>query len=317
MGWYLYDNPNRNAPVRGNGIRFWGYHTRDSNIRGIVMHTPETLEDYSPPDDAAENVARYFSVVDRAASAHVCVDSDSIVPLLPDDATAFHAAGVNSSTLGIEAGYKATSWDDMSPKILQQVLNNLAVWTIPRVIQYRIPFKVITTKAEWEAGARGFLEHRLTENWYGTPGRRSDPGNFPWARFFETMETTMSGHTPTDYEDLLGSHTFDLDSVPEWMESAWAEYRAAGGSTVEASVAWAAVRGDLAWVYQKFIKPLEARVKVLETAGGGTVDLSGYTTKAEHRALKATVDELVTLYSQHKHAEGTTSAPRATDLPGS
>lgn len=313
MGWYLYDNPNPNAPMRGNGIRFWGYHTRDSNIRGIVMHTPETLEDYNPPDDAAENVARYFSVVARAASAHVCIDSDSIVECLPDDATAFHAAGVNSSTLGIEAGYKAVSWDDMPDHILYRVLNNIAEWTLPRVIKYRIPMVVIKSQDVWEGGARGFLEHRLTENWYGTPGRRSDPGNFPWATFFEIMEAMMEGHSPTEYNNLIGTHTFDADSVPDWMESAWNEYVAAGGSSNADSVRWMAVRGDLAWLYKTFIKPLEQRVKALESMTGP--DLTGYVKKSEFNKLADDLEKLKGLYGAHRHPENTTSPPRVSDLP--
>ena len=75
MGYWLLDNPNPNARVRGNGKRGWYYATRTQPIRGIVVHTPQALNTDGPDDYTAEAVAKSFARVDRPASAHVTLDS--------------------------------------------------------------------------------------------------------------------------------------------------------------------------------------------------------------------------------------------------
>jgi len=48
-------------------------------------------------------------------------------------------------------------------------------------------------------GARGFLEHSITEGWRGQAGRRRDPGpDFPWTEFFGLLEAEITRlETPT------------------------------------------------------------------------------------------------------------------------
>jgi hypothetical protein len=45
-----------------------------------------------------------------------------------------------------------------------------------------------------------------------------------------------------------------------WANDIWNQYVAAGGSTVPESRTWRTSREDLAWIYTKFIAPLEAEV---------------------------------------------------------
>ena len=181
---YLLEHENPNAPIRGNGKRGWYYASRRKQIRGITVHSPQALDPAGVGDGTAEQVARYFAQVDRPASAHVNVDSDSIVELLPDDYTAFHAAGVNSETLGAETGWLFDSWDD-DPVKTDKAMRLFAEWAAPKCVAYDIPLVRVQLKADWDNGARGFLEHSITEGWRGQAGRRRDPGeDFPWPVFF-------------------------------------------------------------------------------------------------------------------------------------
>lgn len=74
----------------------------------IVLHSMEAPE----KGTRAEACARYFANLPptRKASAHYCVDSDSIVQCVPHDRVAYHAPGANARGIGIEhAGYARQS----------------------------------------------------------------------------------------------------------------------------------------------------------------------------------------------------------------
>ena len=79
----------------------------------IVLHSMEAPEG----PNTAENVARYFHTIDHPASAHFCVDENSVVQCVAEDVQAYHAPPANGWALGIEqAGYArethAQWWDD-------------------------------------------------------------------------------------------------------------------------------------------------------------------------------------------------------------
>jgi hypothetical protein len=180
---YLYENPNRHAPVRANGKRFWGYPGRTSAVRLIGVHTAESLPDFTPPDTGAENVARYLSTTDRTASYHLIVDSDSHVVCLPDEATAFGARGYNANTWHISFATQAHRWGTGKPDWWTlAVLNRAAEQAALRAKKWGIPIQRIT-KAQADAGQKGFIDHGRLD-----PGRRSDPGaNFPWTQFLDMV----------------------------------------------------------------------------------------------------------------------------------
>ena len=207
---YLYSHQNAHAPRRENNVRFWGYPSRGTKIRGIGVHTAENLPDLSPPDLGAENVARYFATTERPASAHVNVDSDSTVVCLPDEAVAFAARGYNRAFLHIELCTQAHRWDDLPQgwrsRILQWAANVCGEWCH----RYRIPV-VRVTKANLDAGQKGLFAHSDVD-----PERRTDPGrSFPWGEFL-TLTQEVAGRldqerdmTTEQYEAL----TEKLDEV--------------------------------------------------------------------------------------------------------
>ena len=76
--------------------------TAGAELAVIVIHSMEASERL----ETAENVARWFAQKKARASAHVCIDTNSIVTCVAEHDTAWHALGLQRASYGIEhAGY--------------------------------------------------------------------------------------------------------------------------------------------------------------------------------------------------------------------
>ena len=173
-GFYLLDHPNPSAPARADGRSGWYDVTRNGPIRGIVVHTAESL--------VARGVAQYLAATPRAAAAHVVVDAVETVPLLPDAYKAFHAGPRgNSPGLGIEIAYEAARWGS-NPPDEELRLARSALWCARKAVLHDIPV-VRVAPEDWDAGGRGFISHAEL-----MPAERTDPGpDFPWERFLDMV----------------------------------------------------------------------------------------------------------------------------------
>jgi N-acetyl-anhydromuramyl-L-alanine amidase AmpD len=153
-------------------------------VRVLVVHDME----YSETDRAAEDVAHYFATTETKASAHICVDNDSIVQCVRDRDVAWAAPGCNSDGIHVElAGYGAQTveqWDDGYSRAL---LNNAAHAVAQYCVKYSLPVRRLTN-AELQSGAKGIVGHVQVSEVY----RRSDhtdPGpNFPWVAFLAQVQ---------------------------------------------------------------------------------------------------------------------------------
>lgn len=152
----------------------------------VVIHDMEHPEE----PDAAEKVARWFSSkISPQASAHYCVDNNSIVQCVLDKNIAWQAPGANSNGIGIEhAGYasqRAEQWADpystaeldLSARLTRQLCDN-----------FSIPIAYVDV-AGLRAGTRGITTHAAVSLAF-KKSTHTDPGpNFPMAHYIELVRT--------------------------------------------------------------------------------------------------------------------------------
>lgn len=154
-------------------------------VRVIVIHDME----YPEKMTAAEEVAQYFATTNTKASAHICVDADSIVQCVKDGDIAYAAPGCNNDGIQVElAGYARQThagWlDDYSQKMLDRAANAVAQYCL----KYDIPVCHMTT-VQLKAGEKGIVGHDQVSAAYGKSDH-TDPGpNFPWTYFMERVAT--------------------------------------------------------------------------------------------------------------------------------
>lgn len=222
MSYYLYTHPNKHAPIRSNGIRFWGYPVRNGLPAIIVVHTAENRPDYVPPDTGAESVARYFSRTERPASAHVVTDSDSVIPLIPDTAVAFHVRGYNTPGWGIEIATQAASWNALPNWHKEALLRNAARVCAETASKWGIPV-AYRTKAQIDSGLPGFTGHTDLD-----PSRRRDPGfdDEAWDQFIgyvkEAQEDNVPQFTEHEVEQLKNLvRSLDVEESTGWGFAKW------------------------------------------------------------------------------------------------
>ena len=172
------------------------YEGRNEDLRLIVIHTMEAPE----TTQTAENIAAYFASGAVVASAHACVDQDSVVVCLPPTATAFAAPGANADGYQIEhagyAGQDTAGWaDDES----QSMLRLSAAHAREIALAAGIPLKHLTN-AELAAGEAGFVGHNQVSDVY----KRSDhwdPGpDFPWGQY---MDLVNNGEAATEETQIV------------------------------------------------------------------------------------------------------------------
>lgn len=172
------------------------YEGREEILRLIVIHTMEAPEG----PQTAENIAAYFASGDVVASAHACVDQDSVVVCLPPSDTAFAAPGANADGYQIEhAGYASqdgTGWNDTES---QAMLRLSAAHAREIALAAGIPLRHLTDD-ELAAGAAGFVGHDQVSRVY----KRSDhwdPGaNFPWSQY---MSLVNNGEATTEETPIV------------------------------------------------------------------------------------------------------------------
>ncbi len=131
-------------------------------------------------------MAKYFATGGRDVSIHSCVDSDSVVPCLPDAAVAWHCKGFNSVSLGIEMCMDCRDWADVPPDYARGMVANAVTVVAGWCVAHNLPPRLVSKKQAL-AGTKGVSYHRLLD-----PSRRSDPGpGFPEDEFFGLLRTAV------------------------------------------------------------------------------------------------------------------------------
>ncbi|WP_433382836.1 peptidoglycan recognition protein family protein [Streptosporangium sp. CA-115845] len=162
---------------------------RIAPIRLLVVHDMEWPETVT----AAEDCAKMFATMTRPASAHVNIDTDSIVRSVKDADTAFAAPGANADGLHAEFAGRArqtrAQWlDAYSRPMLELGAGVFATWS--RL--HKIPVRHLT-RAQVKAGLKGITDHATISAVYKRSDH-SDPGpHFPWDVFLPMIKERVGG----------------------------------------------------------------------------------------------------------------------------
>jgi N-acetyl-anhydromuramyl-L-alanine amidase AmpD len=162
------------------------------NVRLLVIHDMEAPE----TSKTAENVANYFKTGTAKASAHLCIDSDSIVQSVLDNNVAFAAPGVNRDGIHLElAGYVKQTEADWLDSYGLLLLERAADAAAQYCLKFDIP-PVHLTNDELKAGQRGIIGHYQASAVYPPNAGHQDPGKgFPWNWFIERVTANIARHT--------------------------------------------------------------------------------------------------------------------------
>ncbi|HEX7242693.1 MAG TPA: N-acetylmuramoyl-L-alanine amidase [Longimicrobiaceae bacterium] len=154
-------------------------------VRVIVVHSMEAPEN----SKTAENVARFFQNPGGQVSAHLCIDSDSIVQCVMDNDVAFAAPGANHDGIQLElAGFAKqtpTEWLDPFGILL---LNNAANAAAQYCLKYDIPVRRLSNAQLADGTTKGIVSHSQVSQVF-KKSDHTDPGKgFPWDHFLERVE---------------------------------------------------------------------------------------------------------------------------------
>lgn len=171
--------------------KFFTKVTGKRNVRLIVIHSMEFPE----KDDTAESCAREFQDPrddhgnPRPASAHLCVDNNSIVQTVLDNNVPAAAPGANHDGIHLElAGMAKQTEADWLDAYGVLLLNNAANAAGQYCLKYDIPVKRLTDKELSNPENKGFVSHAQVSRVFKRSSH-TDPGEgFPWQFFLKRVE---------------------------------------------------------------------------------------------------------------------------------
>lgn len=150
----------------------------------IVLHTMEAAE----ASTTAENVAAWFAgAAAPQASAHFCVDADSVVQCVQVSDTAWAAPGANANGIQIEhAGYAAQSAAQWADEYSQALLHRSADLVARLCSEHSIP-PFFVDAAGLLRGERGITTHAEVSKAF-KKSTHTDPGpNFPMTQYLSLV----------------------------------------------------------------------------------------------------------------------------------
>lgn len=169
--------------------------TRQTDL--VVMHLMVIAE----IDDAAERVASYFAGANAPqASAHLCIDNNSIVRGVRDNDVAWAAPGANADGLQLEqAGTLQTpqQWQDDYSKAM---LRNSADAAAQSCKEHGIPAKW-RTPAELKANKRGITDHWRVNQAFQQSTHTDCGVNYPYVRFIDMVRERLDSDHDKHVDD--------------------------------------------------------------------------------------------------------------------
>lgn len=158
-------------------------------VRVIVIHDMEFPEE----EKTAKKVADYFTHPDTPSSAHICVDSDSIVQCVLDRDVAYGAPGANQDGIQIElAGFGSQTREQWLDSYSKRLLERAADATAQYCLKYDIPPRQLTNAQLADKKSKGLVGHRQVSEVF-KKSTHTDPGpNFPWDVFLTLVQQALA-----------------------------------------------------------------------------------------------------------------------------
>lgn len=169
-------------PAVNQTLRWPSFKTRDVNV--VVMHTMEAPE----TSMTAENIAAWFGGLNSKylpprASAHYCLDNDSVVQCVRESDVAWHAPGANHNGIGVEmAGFAKQTKEQWEDAYSAAMLRRAASLVADICRRHKIPVTLLTPE-DLKAKKRGLCGHDTVSKAFQA-STHWDPGpHFPWQEF--------------------------------------------------------------------------------------------------------------------------------------
>ena len=180
--------PKEAPPPMGTEIKFIRARNytkgRIKPIGLVVLHSMEAAE----KPTTAESVAQWFAGVSAPkASAHYCIDNDSIVQCVLESDTAWHAPGSNADGIGLEhAGYARQSEAEWADEFSTAMLARSAHLCADICERHSIPVEYVDA-AGLLAGKRGITTHAEVSKAFKR-STHTDPGlHFPMSAYLDLV----------------------------------------------------------------------------------------------------------------------------------
>lgn len=168
----------------------WSRHAGTKNPKKwIVIHTMEARE----ASTTAEAVAKWFAGPNSPqASAHFCIDGDSVVECVPSGGIAWHAPGANREGIGLEhAGYARQTEEQWRDEFSTAMLRRSARLAAVLCKEHGIPVKYIDRHG-LRNGEPGFTTHNEVTFAF-RKSTHVDPGkHFPMEQYLTWVREAMS-----------------------------------------------------------------------------------------------------------------------------
>jgi hypothetical protein len=156
-------------------------------VRLIVIHDMEWKVGTNTAEDCAHDFAT--RPASSKASAHICVDVDSIVQCVYDRDVAYAAPGANNDGIQIElAGFKRFTLCEWMSETNLKVLLKGADAAAQYCLKYDIPPIHISDTA-LRSGAKGIIGHDQASRVYRKSDHSDPGGDFPWTFFIASVAT--------------------------------------------------------------------------------------------------------------------------------
>lgn len=169
------------------------YDGRTRPLRLFVWHDMEAAEH----EATAENVARYFATTTVKASAHICVDNNSVVECVAWDDTAWAAPGANSDGYQIElAGYARQSHAEWTDGYSLATITNAARHIAPVAKRVAIPPRWLTDAQLRDGVSKGHVTHAQVSRVFKKSSHTDPGGNFPADFVMKQVVAALGGSKP-------------------------------------------------------------------------------------------------------------------------